>query len=654
MAEASKSSVIPFELESESQKDKIKEITDKLEAGIKDLFNSEKYMEYLQTMSKFHNYSFNNTLLIMFQKPDASAIAGYDAWKKKFHRQVKEGEKGIKIIAPAPYKKTVEVEKLDKAGQPVFDGDGKPVMTTKEIKIPTFKVASVFDVSQTDGEPLPTIATQLEGNIEAYEKFFRTLKEISPVPITLEPIDSSANGFFSPVEKRIVIKDSLSEMQTIKTAIHEIAHSMLHALPEKGEDGVTVDDRPDSRTKEVQAESIAYTVCQRFGIETSDYSFGYIAGWSSGQETKELKASLEIIRETASDIIEKIEEKMPELSQERKAVKQADKPFDYDKTVDYVLRMARKVGLAEENKQGLATFNMAAKRFGKLATTIPENQKELKELCEFVASSENLSSMQERVNEVANYIRSKELSEEKSQDVPDIFKPEVHPVVTVIWSESDKIPEGVKMTLAEADKLFQDVDAFYISDKKIYKTKFQIDYTMNGVPGSYEGTYNLGCNTGGIPDHIYKLYEFCKNSKEDKELRINAGTEVWEEFVAKCDFAMEQLTPYLRLHIALDVMEHSAKEALQNKEMSQEHPYYSAIVDYVHNSRVTVNNTEPSSIILPTAPQKDDFIVKNETKEKKPSVRNKLKQEKEKIAKETPKPKTKTKTKAKTTEAEVS
>ena len=321
MAEAITSSVIPFELESENQKDKIKEITDKLEAGIKDLFSSERYMEYLQTMSKFHNYSFNNTLLIMFQKPDASAIAGYNAWKDKFHRQVKKGEKGIKIIAPAPYKKTIEVEKLDKAGQPVFDGDGKPVMTTKEIQVPTFKVTSVFDVSQTEGEPLPTIATQLEGNIETYEKFFRTLKEISPVPITLEPIDSGANGFFNPVENRIVVKDSLSEMQTIKTTIHEIAHSILHALPEKGEDGVTVDDRPDSRTKEVQAESIAYTVCQRFGIDTSDYSFGYIAGWSSGQETKELKASLEVIRETASDIIEKIEEKMPELAQERKVVK---------------------------------------------------------------------------------------------------------------------------------------------------------------------------------------------------------------------------------------------------------------------------------------------------------------------------------------------
>ena len=455
MAEAITSSVIPFELESENQKDKIKEITDKLEAGIKDLFSSEKYMEYLQTMSKFHNYSFNNTLLIMFQKPDASAIAGYDAWKKKFHRHVKEGEKGIKIIAPAPYKKTIEVEKLDKAGQPVLDGNGTPVMTTKEIQVPTFKVASVFDVSQTEGEPLPTIATQLEGNIEAYEKFFRTLKEISPVPITLEPIDSSANGFFNPVEKRIVVKDSLSEMQTIKTAIHEIAHAILHTLPEKGEDGVTVDDRPDSRTKEVQAESVAYTVCQRFGIETSDYSFGYIAGWSSGQETKELKASLEVIRETASDIIEKIEEKMPELAQERTAVKQTDRPFDLHKTVDYISGIASKIAIAENDDLGQKTFEIALKQFGRLARTLPTEEVGLKDLCEFVSTSENLESMQERVNEVMNFLGyelNPELKEAEKETAPEVLKDNAK-TESKKETKKEKKPSVRKKLKEEKDKI---------------------------------------------------------------------------------------------------------------------------------------------------------------------------------------------------------
>lgn len=455
MAEAITSSVIPFELESENQKDKIKEITDKLEAGIKDLFSSERYMEYLQTMSKFHNYSFNNTLLIMFQKPDASAIAGYNAWKDKFHRQVKKGEKGIKIIAPAPYKKTIEVEKLDKAGQPVFDGDGKPVMTTKEIQVPTFKVTSVFDVSQTEGEPLPTIATQLEGNIETYEKFFRTLKEISPVPITLEPIDSGANGFFNPVENRIVVKDSLSEMQTIKTTIHEIAHSILHALPEKGEDGVTVDDRPDSRTKEVQAESIAYTVCQRFGIDTSDYSFGYIAGWSSGQETKELKASLEVIRETASDIIEKIEEKMPELAQERKAVKQADRPFDLHKTVDYISGIASKIATAENGDLGQKTFEIALKQFGRLARTLPTEEVGLKDLCEFVSTSENLESMQERVNEVMNFLGyelNPKLKEAEKETAPEVVKDDTK-TEPKKETKKEKKPSVRKKLKEEKDKI---------------------------------------------------------------------------------------------------------------------------------------------------------------------------------------------------------
>ncbi len=334
MSEKTISSVIPLEIEGETQKDRIKFITDKLEQGIKDLFNSDRYREYLATMSKFHDYSLNNTLLILFQKPDASRVAGFNAWKQKFHRYVKEGEKGIKIIAPAPYKKVVEEQKVDKSGQYIFGDDGKPIMEQKTIEIPTFKVTSVFDLSQTDGEPLPNIATQLEGNIELYEKFFRTLKEISPVPIEFEDIQGGSNGYYHLEDKRIAIKDSLSEMQTIKTTIHEIAHAKLHALPEKDAPEEEKDNRHDSHTREVQAESVAYTVCQHFNIDTSDYSFGYIAGWSSGQETKELRASLEIIRGTASEIIEQIEEKMPELSRDKQYVKQSEKTVEPEKVAE--------------------------------------------------------------------------------------------------------------------------------------------------------------------------------------------------------------------------------------------------------------------------------------------------------------------------------
>lgn len=300
----------------------VREITDKLEQGLKELFESERFKEYLKTMSKFYNYSFNNTLLIAMQKPDATLIAGYTAWQRNFDRHVMKGEKGIKILAPAPYKVQEEREKLDPATQkPVLDKDGKPVTETVEVTRPAFKVVSVFDVSQTDGKELPDIAVgELTGSVENYAAFFDALKELSPVPIAFENITDGAKGYFSHVENRIAIQEGMSEIQTIKTAIHEIAHAKLHAVT-PGEK-VAPEDKKDRRTKEVEAESVAYTVCQRYGIETSDYSFGYIAGWSSDKETKELKGSLETIRKTAAEMITGIDEKL----KERLAVKEQEAP----------------------------------------------------------------------------------------------------------------------------------------------------------------------------------------------------------------------------------------------------------------------------------------------------------------------------------------
>lgn len=325
------SEVKPIEFTGKSQKEKVKEITDELEQGIKDLFNSDRYKAYLSAMSKFHNYSFRNTILILMQKPDASYIAGFNTWKNDFKRAVRKGEKGIKILAPAPYKKEIEEMAHDKNGNPILNADGSNRTTTKTITVPAFKITTVFDLSQTDGKEIPTIANQLTGNVEDYEKFFKALKEISPVPIELEKIDRAANGYYHLTEKRIAVRNDLSEMQTIKTTIHEIAHAKLHALPEKEENEVIEDDRPDNRTREVQAESVAYTVCQHFGIDTSDYSFGYVAGWSSGKETEELKASLEVIRTTADEMITDISEKLKELEKvqendiDGKDTKQSDK-----------------------------------------------------------------------------------------------------------------------------------------------------------------------------------------------------------------------------------------------------------------------------------------------------------------------------------------
>lgn len=295
----------------------VREITDKLEQGIKELFESEKFKEYLTTMSKFYNYSFNNTLLIAMQKPDATLIAGYTSWQRNFDRHVMKGEKGIKILAPAPYKAQEEREKIDPATQkPVLDADGKPVTETVEVMRPAFKVVSVFDVSQTDGKELPDIAVdELTGSVENYTAFFEALKQESPVPISFEDIPGGAKGYFSHVENRIAIQEGMSEIQTVKTAIHEIAHAKLHAI--NPDEKVAPEDRKDRHTKEVEAESVAYTVCQRYGIETSDYSFGYIAGWSSDKDTKELKGSLETIRSTAAEMIESIDAKLKVLLTEK-------------------------------------------------------------------------------------------------------------------------------------------------------------------------------------------------------------------------------------------------------------------------------------------------------------------------------------------------
>ena len=310
--------VIPIVLTSEKPADKLKEITDRLEKGIMELFDSDRYKEYLRVMSKFHNYSFNNTLLIAMQKPDASLVAGFQSWKNNFKRNVVKGEKGIKILAPSPFKIKQEMEKIDPATQkPVIGADGKPVKEEKEITIPAFKVVSVFDVSQTEGKELPDIAVDmLTGDVERFKDVFAALEKTSPVPIGFEKIAGNSHGYYHLEEKRIAIDEGMSELQTIKTAIHEIAHAKLHDIdpnaPKEEQAG-----RPDRRAREVQAESVAYAVCQHYGLDTSDYSFGYVAGWSSGRELDELKSSLETIRSTAAEIINSIDEHLQEIQKER-------------------------------------------------------------------------------------------------------------------------------------------------------------------------------------------------------------------------------------------------------------------------------------------------------------------------------------------------
>lgn len=297
------------------RKQQMKEITERLEQGVKDIFTSEMYTMYLRTMAKFHNYSFNNTLLIAMQRPDATLVAGFQAWKNKFNRYVKKGEKGIQIIAPAPIKEVEKREKIDKdTGLAVLNENGEPEMERMEYVIPRFRVTTVFDVSQTDGEPLPLLeVNELTASVKDYALLTAAIEQVSPVPIRFDEIEGEAKGYYSDIEKEICVQTGMGESQTIKTMIHEVAHAMLHnsdLMEQRGEE-------KDRLTKETEAESIAFTVCSALGIDTSDYSFPYVASWASGKELKELKDSMDTIRLTAADFLEKLEAAVAERSAER-------------------------------------------------------------------------------------------------------------------------------------------------------------------------------------------------------------------------------------------------------------------------------------------------------------------------------------------------
>ena len=402
------------ENEKQTNKEKLKDITDSIERGIQDLFQSDKYAEYLRTMSRFHKYSVNNTMLIYMQKPDATLVAGFNKWRDQFERNVMKGEKGIKIIAPTPFKKKIEQEKRDPdTNLPMLDADGKVIIEEKEIKIPMFKPVTVFDVSQTDGKPLPQLASDLQGNVQNYEVFMEALRRSSPVPIDFKPIADNADGYFSLDNQRITIREGMSEVQTVSAVVHEIGHAKLHNqkkieepknaekfqeieifdvpglfsngrissadIPEgmyiydlRGSDDdpgnpITVENHvtvnhagsiitakpidlgeegrltfteeeglnfvggeisayrfhneqlKDRNTEEVEAESISFAVCAYYGIATGENSFGYIATWSKDKELKELRASLETINSTSSELITDIDRHYAEIMKEREA-----------------------------------------------------------------------------------------------------------------------------------------------------------------------------------------------------------------------------------------------------------------------------------------------------------------------------------------------
>ena len=530
--------VNPIMLSGENSADRLKEITDRLEQGIKELFESERYKEYLRVMSKFYNYSFNNTLLIAMQKPDASYVAGFNAWKNNFQRNVIKGEKGIRILAPAPFKVKREMEKLDpQTQQPIIGKDGKPVTEEQEVTIPAFKVVSVFDVSQTEGKELPNIGVdELTGDVEQYKDFFAALERTSPVPIGFEKIESGAHGYYHLEEKRIAIDEGMSELQTLKTAIHEVSHAKLHDIDlnaPKDEQQV----RPDRRTREVEAESVAYTVCQHYGLDTSDYSFGYVAGWSSGKELTELKGSLETIRSAANEIINSIDEHLKEIQQEREAAQ----------------------------------------------------EKEI---------------------------------------LPPSLDPAVQPVVTVLWSESDKLQEDEKLSLARADTLFANLDAAHKDIPGYDKTKFRIDFTMNGEPDYYEGRQDFGDGDGGLIAHIEKYHAYYQNNDDwDSFLLHSQGKEALDADKAQRDMLLNEFIPYLKLHCNLSAQEKEASGVLEGGEALTpgQTEYFEAVLAHVDVCREKLNNGEYQ---LPDPPQLSDYLHEAEELETyKAHVREEIAQE---------------------------
>ena len=306
-----------------TNRERLQQITAGIEQGIQELFESEKYMRYLSVMSRFHRYSVNNTMLIYMQKPDATLVAGYNKWKNQFERHVKRGEHGITIIAPTPFKKKIEEQKLDPDTKaPMLDAEGKVIMQEREVEIPMFRPVKVFDVSQTDGKPLPELASSLSGNVQNYEVFMEALRRSAPVPLTIEPMAANMDGFFSPDQQRIAIREGMSEVQTVSAAVHEIAHSKLHNYAKAQEEAARAGDKEppkkkDRNTEEVEAESISYAVCQYYGIQTGENSFGYIASWSQGKELPELRASLETINKAAGELISDIDRHYKEICKER-------------------------------------------------------------------------------------------------------------------------------------------------------------------------------------------------------------------------------------------------------------------------------------------------------------------------------------------------
>ncbi|MCK9271739.1 MAG: ArdC-like ssDNA-binding domain-containing protein, partial [Bacteroidales bacterium] len=636
-------------------KDKaLDEITARLEEGIKEIFSSGKYADYLKVMSRFHRYSLNNTLLIAMQNPEASLVAGYHAWQKKFERHVCKGEQAIRIIAPAPERRLVQKEKLDPVSQqPILDKDGQPIMEETEINVPRFKVVPVFDVSQTEGKELPSLSKALDKPVQAYELLFNALKNASPVPIAFENMKATKDGYYHLKDKRIALRKGMSESQTLASAVHEIAHAKLHDRDPQARGAQAGEKGKDPRTQEVEAESIAYAVCQYYGIETGENSFGYVAGWSGDKELSELKASLKTIRDTASDLIDSIDAKMLELKNE------LDKEPAQTKETARKTVKGKAVALAEELQaygfetapitqtgiegQGLRPWLRAlvqedASPYTSFASVLLKDLNEIDQnrATYMLENGERLSLL--RVGEGIQYqlqdpaqnllaegllaepellldaakdqvlsqsgrseIQTERISERELEALSILGASE--PQVTFTRSELDDIPSGMSLPLSQANRLMERLDQRQAIDRQrsdyagplTYSTDFRIEYIKEGIPAAYTGKQEIGAGEGSLSHHMQLTVQEALSDRIWRNYLNEMGETQLQADPNALEDVRNRLLPYFNQHQALTFLKERTEgyqaglASVAEEKREALTAYYADVSSYVQESRLQMN-----------------------------------------------------------------
>lgn len=650
-------------LMSNKAQDQMKDLTDRLEQGIKDVYESDRYKNYLSVMSKFYSYSFRNSILIMLQKPDASHVAGFNAWKDKFNRYVNKGEKGIQILAPAPYRVKVPMQKLDPITQkPVIDSSGKPITEEVEVTKPAFRPVYVFDASQTSGEPLPELTKELTGSVSQYNIFFESLKSVSPFPIEMEDIQGGAKGYCDPVNNKIAIKNGMSEVQTIKTAIHEITHADLHA-PEVS---LSMQDRTDRRTKEVEAESVAFIVCDHYGIDTSDYSFAYVASWSSDKELNELKNSLDTIQKQAAELIDRIDTRFKDLQREQPILPMPDHAITVKdmEQYGYAFNESNKM-LPLGKEKAIELFKNDDPiyiLYSDNTEAIPDTLEQLEDhynsggisgielvdwegIIEFRALKNEIS---ESLDGAMKELKERTIEENLTTDVQNSLgelDPHKEPIVTIGLSEHSTLTKGLKLTLADADKAFEKLDKQQNEDRQkpehtgsyYDKVNFSIEYQKDGELRTYSGRQDIGDGEGGLINHILNRAESNLTDDFIQNWMASKGPDEKEKFNAEMKYIINETVPYFKMHDNLSDLEALSKSALVDLtsikdkggviDLDNRINYHNDLLKYIDATRLELN-TSVGDYKLPEMPRLENYLTEKASMDQyKEQVQAEIKQE---------------------------